>query len=183
MTFGRYTVNMKLKKRDPHLEGRRKQPKRAEKDTQVKWVSRISILQKIASTVSCRNMKQERYLERTDSNVQWRGNLPLNSESVPESSLPGKQVKKAKERQRPGTIKEWISSNVAFEREAKSVKIKYRWFRIPQKQQNLNHIFRSIHFFIQRNWKEAPFWQSQSKKGPPSEWRSSWKPNATDQLK
>ena len=174
---------MKLKKRDPHLEGRRKQPKRAEKDTQVKWVSRISILQKIASTVSCRNMKQERYLERTDSNVQWRGNLPLNSESVPESSLPGKQVKKAKERQRPGTIKEWISSNVAFEREAKSVKIKYRWFRIPQKQQNLNHIFRSIHFFIQRNWKEAPFWQSQSKKGPPSEWRSSWKPNATDQLK
>lgn len=58
--------------------------------------------------------------------------------------------KKANERQRPGTIKEWISSNVAFEREAKSVKIKYRWFRIPQKQQNLNHTFRSIHFFISK---------------------------------
>lgn len=58
--------------------------------------------------------------------------------------------KKANERQRPGTIKEWISSNVAFEREAKSVKIKYRWFRIPQKQQNLNHILGQYTFSFQK---------------------------------
>jgi hypothetical protein len=128
-------------------------------------------------------MKQQRYSERTDSNVQWRGNLPLNSESVLESSLPGKQVKKAKvmKRQRPGTIREWISSYVAFEREAKSVTNKYRWFRIPQNKTWTTHSGK--HFFKNnKGFERSTILTEPIRKGPPSEWRSSWKPTATDQL-
>lgn len=101
-------------------------------------------------------MKHQRYRERTDSNVQWRGNLPLNSESVLESSLPGKQVRQ----QRPVNDRDPVQSENEFlltslsrgKRNRLQINIADFEF-LKTKQQK-----------PKRNWKEAPFWQSNPKR-------------------
>lgn len=122
MTFGPFTVNMRVKKREPHFKGTRKQPKRAERTPRQTKCHEFSILQKVSEVPF--------HVRKWNKKGTTKGLIPMYSEEVICRWTPKafwnhhcreNKSKQKQKRQRPGTIREWISSNVAFEREAKSV--------------------------------------------------------------